>query len=57
MKYKKYINRENMNYRNMKLKQYKYERENPYKCEACGDRFKTQLELSKHQHYFCTGGW
>ena len=32
-------------------------REKPYKCVMCEKRFKTQEELSKHQHLFCTGGW
>ncbi len=31
--------------------------EKPFKCIMCGDKFKTQEELSKHQHLFCTGGW
>jgi len=33
------------------------ESEKQYKCIMCGDKFKTQEELSKHQHLFCTGGW
>lgn len=29
----------------------------PYHCEVCGSSFETQCALSKHQHFFCTGGW
>lgn len=28
-----------------------------FKCIMCGNKFRTQEELSKHQHLFCTGGW
>jgi len=40
------------------LKSWKEELKEPqHKCIMCGNKFKTQEELSKHQHLFCTGGW
>ena len=29
----------------------------PFRCIMCGKSYKTQDELSEHQHYNCTGGW
>jgi hypothetical protein len=28
-----------------------------FKCIMCGKSYRTQEELSEHQHYNCTGGW
>lgn len=39
------------------LKNWKEELNLPLKCIMCGQSFKTQKELSKHQYYDCTGGW
>ena len=46
-----------MNWKNHKLKQYKIKAEKPFECIMCERSFKTQDELSEHQHYDCTGGW
>ena len=35
----------------------KKENKKPFKCIMCGEKFKTQNLLSRHQHMFCTGGW
>lgn len=43
--------------RKLKRKEMK-EQEKPFYCEACEKAsFRTQEELSRHQHYFCIGGW
>ncbi len=40
------------------LKEGYYSEGYKFKCGMCNRRsFKTQEELSRHQHLFCTGGW
>lgn len=31
--------------------------EKSFKCVMCNKKFKSQKSLSRHLHYYCTGGW